>query len=91
MRFLTVAQIDVLAAAVPDRYTAWVLVAAWGGLRWSELAGLRPTDIDGPRITIASQLLRRTDGTWSASPPRPGPVGAPSPSPPDRPKPWTAT
>jgi integrase len=41
MRFATVAQIAALAEAVGDRYRALVLVAAYGGLRWGELVGLR--------------------------------------------------
>ena len=40
MRFATVAQVMALAAAVPARYRALVLVAAYGGLRWGELVGL---------------------------------------------------
>jgi integrase len=41
MRFATVAQIAALAEAVGDRYRALVLVAAYGGLRWGELVGLK--------------------------------------------------
>jgi integrase len=41
MRFATVAQVAVLAEAVGDRYRALVLVAAYGGLRWGELVGLK--------------------------------------------------
>lgn len=63
MRFLTAAQVDVLAASIDKRYEAWVLVAAWGGLRWGELAGLRPAsvDLDGCRVHVVQQW---TDGRW---------------------------
>jgi integrase len=41
MRVLDAGQIDALAAAISPRYRAWVYVAAYGGLRWSETVGLR--------------------------------------------------
>jgi len=41
MRIATVEQVAKLADAVPPRYRALVLVAAYGGLRWGELVGLR--------------------------------------------------
>ena len=64
MRFLDAAQVDALAAAIAPRYRAWVLVAAWGGLRWSELVGLRRARVDDARVTVAEQLVRRADGQW---------------------------
>lgn len=56
MRFLTSAQVDSLADAVADRYRAWVLVAAWGGLRWGELRALEPGDVVGDRVAVHQQL-----------------------------------
>lgn len=38
---LTMEEVDALVEAVPDRYRALVLLAAYGGLRWSELVALR--------------------------------------------------
>lgn len=63
MRFLTAAQVNMLAASIDKRYEAWVLVAAWGGLRWGELAGLRPAaiDLDACRVHVIEQY---TDGRW---------------------------
>jgi integrase len=40
MRIATVDQVAAIANRVPPRYRALVLVAASGGLRWGELAGL---------------------------------------------------
>jgi integrase len=58
MRFATVAQVAELAGAVPPRFTALVLVAAYTGLRWGELAGLRAKRVDllHRRITVAEHL-----------------------------------
>jgi integrase len=38
---LTMDEVDALVEAVPDRYRALVLLAAYGALRWSELVALR--------------------------------------------------
>jgi integrase len=42
----TVAQVYALAAAVPEHYSALIVVAALSGLRWGELAALRRQDVD---------------------------------------------
>jgi integrase len=42
----TVQQVYVLAEAMPARFVALVLVAAFSGLRWGELAALRRCDVD---------------------------------------------
>ena len=42
MRFLTPAELSGLLEAVPDRYRLLVKTAAYTGLRFGELAGLRP-------------------------------------------------
>jgi integrase len=59
MRFATVAEVAALAEAIPPRFRALVLVAAYTGLRWGELAGLRVKRVDllHRRITVAEQLL----------------------------------
>lgn len=61
--FLTSEQVEQLAGEMPKRYRALVLVAAYGGLRWSEVIGLRRCDVDGGRLTITSQL-HKIDGRW---------------------------
>jgi hypothetical protein len=55
----TVAEVAALADAIPPRFRALVLVAAYTGLRWGELAGLRVKRVDllHRQITVAEQLL----------------------------------
>jgi integrase len=59
MRFAAVAEVAALADAIPPRFRALVLVAAYTGLRWGELAGLRVKRVDllHRQITVAEQLL----------------------------------
>ena len=52
MRFLTPAELSGLLEAVPDRYRLLVKTAAYTGLRFGELAGLRPRDVEPLRKTI---------------------------------------
>ena len=52
MRFLTPAELSGLLEAVPDRYRLLVKTAAYTGLRFGELAGLRPGDVEPLRKTI---------------------------------------
>jgi integrase len=47
MRFLTPEEVARLANSIDPRYRALVLVAAYGGLRWGELAGLRRDRFNG--------------------------------------------
>jgi integrase len=56
MRFATIDQVAELAEAMPPRFKALVLVAAYTGLRWGELAGLRVKRVDllHRRITVAA-------------------------------------
>jgi integrase len=49
-RFLSVDQVNHLAAETPDRYRALVYTLAYGGLRWAEAVGLKSGNV---------QLLRR--------------------------------
>lgn len=50
----TVAEVDALAAAMPDRYAAAVILAAWSGLRAGELFGLarRHVDLDAGTVHV---------------------------------------
>lgn len=52
MRFLTIEEVAGLADAIDPRYRALVLVAAYGGLRWGELVGLRRQRFDQLRGTV---------------------------------------
>ena len=52
MRFATPEQVNLLAAKVPERYRALILVAAYGGLRWGELVNLRRRHVDLRRGTV---------------------------------------
>jgi integrase len=71
MRIATVEQVAVIAEQLPARYRALVLVAAFGGLRWGELAGLRRKRIDLERgtVTVAEQLVE-VNGAFSVGPPK---------------------
>jgi integrase len=62
MRIATVDQVAAIADRMPARHRALVLVAAFGGLRWGELAGLRRKRVDLERgtVTVAEHLARYT-------------------------------
>jgi len=60
MQIATVEQVAAIADQVPPRYRALVLVAAFGGLRWGELAGLRRKRVDLGRPT--QERRRPPDG-----------------------------
>jgi integrase len=71
MRIATVEQVAAIADQVPPRYRALVLVAAFGGLRWGELAGLRRKriDLEAGTVTVAEQLVE-VNGAFSIGPPK---------------------
>jgi integrase len=71
MRFATVAQVAALAGAIGPRYRALVLVAAYGGLRWGELVGLRVKRVDllHGRVTVAEQVAE-VNGRLLPGPPK---------------------
>ena len=62
MRLLDPFEVALLADALPDRYRSLPLVAAYTGLRWGELAGLRVADTDmlRRRLTVRSALIEAT-------------------------------
>lgn len=70
-RFLDVAQISNLADVIVDRFRAFVILAAYGGLRYGELAGLRRKHIDLGRgcVTVAETMVE-ADGKISFGPPK---------------------
>jgi integrase len=55
-RVATLGELEVIVAAMPARYRAMVLLAAWCGLRFGELAELRRADVD---IEAAVLRVRR--------------------------------
>jgi integrase len=71
MRFATVAQVAALGEAIAPRYRALVLVAAYGGLRWGELVGLRVRRVDllHGRVTVAEQVAE-VNGRFIPGPPK---------------------
>src|SRR5215204_1028677 len=71
MRVATIAQVAALAEAIDPRFRALVLVAAYAGLRWGELVGLRAKRVDllHGRITVAEQGTE-IDGHFTWGPPK---------------------
>lgn len=71
-RPLAPADIAALADAVPDRYRAAVIVAAWSGLRPGEVFALRRCDIDldGHAVTVARTLVEIPGQSLSFGPPK---------------------
>jgi integrase len=59
MLYLDPVEVAALADAVPARYRAWILAAAYGGLRAGELWGLRRGRLDTMhgRLTVAEALV----------------------------------
>lgn len=74
----TGAELDALAAALPDRYggACFVYLGAWCGLRWGELTELRRGDLEitpgplyGGRLTV-SRGVTRVDGEYVVGDPK---------------------
>ena len=64
-------QVDALADAVGEHYRALVLVAAYGGLRWGELAGLQRRHVDLDRgVVVVQQKLSEVNGVLEIQPPK---------------------
>lgn len=71
MHFLTAEQVSRLATAVGPDWEALVYTAAYSGLRWGELAGLRPARIDFGRRTITVvEQLNELSGQLEWGPPK---------------------
>lgn len=70
----TVAEVNALAEAAPDRWSALILVAAWTSLRFGELAALTRADVNLLKGTISVSKNRQTldDGTSVVLPPKTG-------------------
>ncbi len=71
MRFLTPAQVHILADAIHPRYKALVFLGAYGGLRIGELAGLRPARVNllKGEVEIA-EILVEVKGHLNFGPPK---------------------
>ncbi len=64
-------QVSALADAVGDHYRALVVVAAYGGLRWGELAGLQRRHVDLERgVVIVEQKLSEVNGILEITAPK---------------------
>ena len=70
-RFLTMDEVGALAGAIEPRFRAFVLLAAYGGLRFGELAGLRRKRIDLLRGSVQiAETLVEVNGVHSFGPPK---------------------
>jgi len=69
---LTMAQVYAVAAAVPERFRALVLLATFAGLRWGELAALRRSDVDldAAVIRVERQTVELKTGELVTGPPK---------------------
>ncbi len=71
MQIATPEQVAALAAAVGPRWEALVFTAAYSGLRWGELAGLRRCDVDlDSNVVTVARKLGEVNGTLTFSPPK---------------------
>jgi integrase len=70
-RFLTVDEVNALAECIEDRFEALVLLGAYGGLRFGELAGLRRKRVDVLRGRVrVHETLSDVSGVLSFGPPK---------------------
>ena len=68
---LTVGEVVALVEVVPERYRALVLMAAFGSLRWGELAALRRCDVDAAHGTVrVERSLTELSGGYLFGPPK---------------------
>jgi integrase len=68
----SVPQVAALAEAVPARYRALILLAAWSGARWGELVALTRDrlDLDAGTMTIDRQLVELRNGSLRPETPK---------------------
>jgi integrase len=73
MRFLSPDQIAALSEAVPGRHRALILMAAYTGLRWGELAALMPAHLDLLRgVVDVREALSEVSGHLEVVAPKTG-------------------
>jgi integrase len=71
MRFLSAAEINALAEAIDPRYRSLALTAGYTGLRFGELAALRPARVDLLRRRISvEETLNEVSGHLHLGPPK---------------------
>lgn len=67
----TLAQLEALVNAMPERYKLMVLLAAWCGLRFGELTELRRKDVDlTDRVVKVRRAVVRVDGEFIVGTPK---------------------
>ncbi len=70
-RFLSAAEVATLAACIDQRFKALVLLGAYGGLRFGELAGLRRGRVDLLRGRVnVTETLTDVNGRLAFGPPK---------------------
>jgi integrase len=71
MRCATVDEVNAIAAAVEPRWKALILLAAYSGLRWGELAGLRRRNLDPLHKTVlVVEQCTEVNGQFVWGPPK---------------------
>lgn len=68
----TITEVFALADAVPARFSALIVFAAFTGLRWGELIALRRSDLDleNGTVRVARKFADLRDGTRVVGPPK---------------------
>jgi len=69
---VSIAEVEALADAMPERLRALVLLASWCGLRRGEVLGLQRRDVDVARGTVHIEraVVHMLDGTTTIGPPK---------------------
>jgi integrase len=69
-RVASLAELEVITAAMPDRLRAMVTLAAWCGLRFGELAELRrdDLDLDAGHVRVERAMTARDGQLWIGTP-----------------------
>ena len=71
MRFLSAGEVHALAESITPSFRALVLTAAYGGLRWGELIGLRRAEVDlEERAISVVEQLGAVEGMWIRKAPK---------------------
>jgi integrase len=70
--FLTIDQVMRLAARVPDRWRAFILLKTFASLRWGEITALTRGDVDlvTCEVRVRRQFLERSTGAVEVGPPK---------------------
>lgn len=70
--FLTINQVMKLAARVPDRWRAFILLKTFASLRWGEITALTLDDVDMVtcEVRVRRQFLERSTGAIEVGPPK---------------------